>query len=82
MSSAATLPPALTTDASVAARWIYCLLRDNDGRLRVTDLKDRTGLTVRGIRKAVVDLEELGYVESRWSTADARERVIVLVDGE
>jgi hypothetical protein len=73
------LPADLRNNDSLAARWIYRQLQaTGDGRLRISTITRETGMTVRGIRKAVVDLEGLDLAHSEWSQDDARERVIVL----
>lgn len=73
----AQLPPDVQ-ELPTAARWIYRLLERNGGELSISAIREHTGLTVRGIRKAVVDLEESDLATSHWSTDDARERIIRL----
>jgi len=73
--------PEAVADLPTAARWLYRLLdQSDDGHLCLSTIREYTGMSTRGIRKAVVDLEESGVIESRWSTDDARERVVVLTE--
>lgn len=64
-------PPSVRDEVPPSAKLVWKVLED-EGELAQQDLVDETQLPARTVRRAVEQLEEVGAVERRFSTTDAR----------
>lgn len=64
-------PSGVRDDVPPSAKLVWKILEEQ-GELTQQDLVDETQLPVRTVRRAVEQLEDVGAVERRFSTTDAR----------
>lgn len=74
-----TLPPDVES-LQPAARFVYRELVDAGHPLDYDDLRDRTGLSDRGVRRAVEELEDVDRATRRPAPSDPRRRVVTIAD--